>query len=301
MRSWVAHPSGARVTAVSDRSPGSPIVETWSTTDGSLLSSITLDIPTKFDVDSGSARISEDGAELYFVTRNDDGDVNPSLVRMPSVLRDASLRVDVPKRLTYGDRYSVTVHLDAELPIEERTVKLFAVRSGDRRLVATFEVGDDGLASREFTAKRNLRLTAEWKGDETHLAQRGRATVGVRARLFGRLRGARGTQGDYKLFRRGDVVGYVLGIVPTQDDYVKIRIFKKKPGKWAFLDQAAFKFGKDGVIGVGILGLPRGRYRLDGVFENKDYVGSHSNWPYFKVIGTGRSTAPSQARFIVER
>lgn len=293
VRGFAADPTAERLSAIEDVPQGPLLLETWSTVDGSLLSSIPL--PMNEGRLAESIAYSPDGLDRYVVS-NDSYDGDRRLTEIPGQLGGADLIVDAPKKVAYGDPVTVTVELDAEAPTTNATVKLFAARTGGpARLVAEGEVDANGLFTYQTTAKWNTVYSAKWGGDASHLAVGAKDKMSVTALLEGRLRGFYGSKGEYKLYRVGDEVTYVVGVRPAQDDWAELRLFRRKAGRWKFYGHAYLGFGDSGVLGVWVVGLTAGRYRLATFFENKDFVRSASNWSYFQMIkGTGSGSVGRQ-------
>ncbi|RHW24194.1 hypothetical protein D0Z08_26105 [Nocardioides immobilis] len=202
--------------------------------------------------------------------------------RLPSGLR---IRLD-QERYELGDVANVRVRLQSDSP--NRRVSLYATQyGGDRRLVTSADVDEDGYLHAQLRVRRNTELEAHFDGD----ADNEDATVGRLARVEQPIRtwlkGYRRMSGRYAVYGASDRTRVVADPLDGQPrDFLCFRVYTAEDTGWTYwytdcghLDQSLTTSAR---LRTSLVG---DRVRVRAEWEGKrGFATSLGPWKYYRVV-----------------
>jgi dipeptidyl aminopeptidase/acylaminoacyl peptidase len=238
--------------------------------------------------------MSADGSNVRLLSPSNGDNGNADWQPVHLKLSASATRVDTGRRVTI--RVDLLWHETTSNP----EVSVYSTPwGGVRTLVASGEVNDSGRFAVLVTVRKRTVFDAEWSGDEDHLGGGvgGPLTVLVRPLVRGRMIGAYGTSGGYKLYhytsscpRRGTgCPRYRAEVVPNHaGKRLRFQLQLYVSGAWrtvlSFSQRirsngtvtATLVYGNDSVVGVS----SRIRASFGG---DQDHLPAKSRWAYFRV------------------
>jgi sugar lactone lactonase YvrE len=231
-----------------------------------------------------------DGNHLFAVAS--DGYNDSRVVSLDAHQLETSLGLSVSKhKVGVGDPLILTAHLDTGGTASAGAKVTFLVRKlyGRRWFLAgRATTNTEGIArTRVFPAESIVvRAVVEAsRGFQKSISDD--EFVQARALLRSRLFGATGESGGYKLVRSNSDAAFVVQVIPpVRGTWVAFTVEVLRRGRWRFFAEPdGFTNNRHGVIGLGLKGLPNGRYRIHAEGGASDRaLSGRSKTTLFQVI-----------------
>jgi hypothetical protein len=168
-------------------------------------------------------------------------------------------------------------------------VRIIREQSGDRRLIGTVTVGDDGVGSLLDEPVHNATYEAIALRDATH--QRSVSNlerVAVHAVVEGRLGRHYATSGSTRLYHPGVSPSYVVSVQPNATGHdVAVYLEKRGGSGWRFIAKGRSRLRAGSKVLLELNGDLLRRdvlYRVHAVFANSVNAKGVSEWARFKVV-----------------
>ncbi len=226
--------------------------------------------------------VALDGGDVQQVTSSDY--ISEERPDWQSVRVAMSSDVDT---IDYGQSGTLDVRLYPYAETANTEVVLYrSIAGGATKPFATLDLSATGHATVDIHPQRNIVYSARWAGDATSPSSiSGLVQVRVTAFVRGRLRGFYARTGDFRKYHIGDPVRFIGILLPPQDGRaLAVDLYKKRSHGWKYMTEARFDTGSDGVIEIGITGLPAGRYRIHDAFGgSRSNLAAIGNFTYAQV------------------
>lgn len=231
--------------------------------------------------------VSPDGSSLFAFGRASLSSNAAAVLTLPADFRRSTLTVEAPRNVEYGAQGIIRVRLPEVGDTLHREVRLYrSIAGGADELIAEGTVNANGVMPVDEVFRRNAVYRAYWAGDDTFVANEAKTRVNVRVIIAGDFRDHYGKQGAYSLYRRGDVVRYLVNVKPNHaGEGVEMLLERYRDGRWRRVAGLDLKLDARSRTGVAVRNARGGaRYRLIArFFGDGDHARTVAKPAYFRL------------------